>query len=174
VSTPVQLFGAVHAALELELDWEQLGRSYCEGDGGTFFDAGLRERMLDTGLRLADDLARRFALDGPRRSLYLGAAVAELALILVEKLVLGREVIWLNLDSIETREIARATSEVGARFGVPLPRPSFESLDAVAAGSCDHLWMVSVLTDPPTSSLSRIRMPITSPLFLTAASTSNS
>ncbi len=148
MSAAVQLFGAVHAALELELDWELLGRAYCEGDASEFFDAALRERVLDTGLRLADELAGRFAADGPRRSLYLGAAVAELAPMLVEHLVLGREVIWINLAGEESSELARALNVVGAKLGVGLPVPSFDSLDRVDKASCDHLWMVSVLTDP--------------------------
>ncbi len=148
MSAAVQLFGAVHAALELELDWKLLGSAYCEGDASEFFDAALRERVLDTGLRIADELAGRLAADGPRRSLYLGAAVAELAPMLVEHLVLGREVIWINLAGEELREIARALNVVGAKFGVSLPRPSFDALDRVDKASCDHLWMVSVLTDP--------------------------
>ena len=148
MNAAAQIFGAVHAALELELDWKLLGSAYCEGDASDFFDAALRERVLDTGLRIADDLSRRLAADGPRRSLYLGAAVAELAPLLVEHLVLGREVIWINLAGAELCEIARALEVVSAKLGVGLPRPRFEALEGVAAASCDHLWMVSVLTDP--------------------------
>ncbi len=150
MSAAVQLFGAVQAALELELDWKLLGSAYCEGDASEFFDAALRERVLDTGLRLADELAGRLAANGPRRSLYLGAAVAELAPLLVEHLVLGREVIWINLAGVELRELARGLAVVGAKLGVSLPQPVFESLDRVDKASCDHLWMVSVLTDPDT------------------------
>jgi hypothetical protein len=144
----VRRFGAVYAALEVELDWQLLGREYCEGDGSDFFDAALRERVLDTGLRFADELSLRLAADGARRSLYLGAAVAELAPILAEQLVLGREVIWLNLDNVETRELARAIEAVSARMAIPLPRPASASVEDVAHASCDHLWMVSVLSDP--------------------------
>ncbi len=148
MSAAVQLFGAVHAALELELDWKLLGSAYCEGDASEFFDARLRERVLDLGLRLADDLSRRLAGDGPRRSLYLGAAVAELAPMLVEQLVLGREVLWFNLAGVELSELARALTVVGAKLAVSLPQPRFDALDRVDKQSCDHLWMVSVLTDP--------------------------
>ena len=148
MSAAVQLFGAVHAALELELDWKLLGSAYCEGDASEFFDARLRERVLDMGLRLADDLSRRLAGDGPRRSLYLGAAVAELAPMLVEQLVLGREVLWFNLAGVELSELARALTVVGAKLAVSLPQPRFDALDGVDKQSCDHLWMVSVLTDP--------------------------
>ncbi len=148
VQEPGQLFGAIYAALDLELDWELLGRAYCEGDSSEFFDAERRERLLDTGLWIANDLARMFPDTGPRRSVYVGAAVAELAPILVEHLVLGREVHWLNLDTEESRELARALGSVGASFGVTLPHPSARSLGEFAAGTCDHAWLVSVLTDP--------------------------
>ncbi|MEO6709801.1 MAG: hypothetical protein ABIP42_09480 [Planctomycetota bacterium] len=144
----VRQFGAVYAELQAELDWELLGSTYCEGEGRDFFDAALRERMLDCGLRLADDLASRLERGPLRRSVYLGAALAELAPILVEHLVLQREVIWLNLESAETRELRRALELVAARQGCALPEPSGNALESLARASCDHLWMVSVLTDP--------------------------
>ncbi len=145
---PVQRFGAIYAALEAELDWELLASTYCEGESSGFFDSALRERMLDTGLWIADQLANRLDRAGPRRSLYLGAAVAELAPILVEHLLLRREVIWLNLDGVETRELQRAIDAVAARERCSLPRPSSAQLESVERASCDHLWMVSVLSDP--------------------------
>jgi len=146
VDQQAQRFGAVYAQLQAELDWELLGRCACEGDGSDFFDAARRERVLDTGLLLADELAARLPRQGPRRSLYVGAAVAELAPMLVEQLVLEREVVWLNLDGPEIRELARALRQVAARSGLELPLPSTEL--QLPAGSCDHLWIVSVLSDP--------------------------
>src|SRR6187401_1895134 len=103
----LQLFGAAVAALDAELEWELLGRAYCEGDGSSFFDAGLRERIIDTGLLFADDVANAL---GSRvgRSLYLGAEIAELPLILAEHIVLRRRIEWLNVDVPHVREIARA------------------------------------------------------------------
>ena len=148
MSAAVQLFGAVFAQLQTELDWELLGRAYCEGDGSAFFDDTLRERILDTGLQLADDLARRLETDGPRHSLYVGAALAELAPLLVETLVLGRKITWLNLAGAETRELARALQAVASRNDVVLPLPIDPSLARLEAAGCDHLWIVSVLTDP--------------------------
>ena len=140
-------FGAALAALFDELDWELLGRAACEGDGSTFYDDELRERVLDTGLRFADDLGGALRGAG-RASLYLGAEIAELPLILAERLVLDRRVAWVNVDSPATAEVARALRAVGARVGVELPEPRFAGLAGVEPGSCDHLWMVSVLTDP--------------------------
>lgn len=144
----VRVFGAVMSAVEAELNWAHLGKGYCEGDGSTFFDAPMRERILDVGLLFAGDVAGALTPGGPGRSLYLGAAVAELAPILAERLVLSREIVWLNLESEETEELTRALRAVGERLEVELPLPSTRTLDSVAAASCDHVWMVSVLTDP--------------------------
>jgi hypothetical protein len=146
VSASAERFGEIYAQLDAELDWQLLGRCSCEGDGSEFFDDELRERILDTGLLVADDLAGKLPKRGPARSLYVGAAVAELAPMLVEQLVLGREVVWLNLDSAELRELDRALEAVSNRCAIELPRPA--SALQLAAASCDHVWIVSVLSDP--------------------------
>jgi hypothetical protein len=143
-----QRFGAAVAALDAELDWKKLGACYCEGDASSFFDDELRERMLDTGFLLADAIGVALDEDGPRRGLYVGAAVAELAPILAERLVLGREIVWLNLAGDETSEITRALRVVGERLGLDLPAPSTAPIESCAPGAFDHVWMVSVLTDP--------------------------
>lgn len=140
-------FGAAVSALDLELDWELLGRSTCEGDGTEFFDDALREKIVDTGCRFAEDIASALA-DATGRSLYLGAEIAELPLILAEHLVMGRRVEWLNLAGAHTDEIERAIRAVSARLSIELPVPTSRSLSDIEPASCDHLWMVSVLTDP--------------------------
>lgn len=147
VDEALHRFGASLSALVDELDWELLGRSYCEGDGSEFFDAGLRDNILDTGLRFAEDIGNALD-DAGGRSLYLGAEIAELPLILAEHLVLGRHVEWLNIECAQTSELVRAIGLVSARVGVELPRPQVRALSEIEEGSCDHLWMVSVLTDP--------------------------
>lgn len=144
----VELFGAAWGELVAELDWERLGRTYCEGDGTTFFDTEKVEGVLETGLVLVDELANALPPGGTGRSLYLGAAVAELPLILAEKLALGRAVLWLNLPGEEVEELTRALHAVGAKLGLDLPLPSTKALSTYADGSCDHLWIASVLTDP--------------------------
>lgn len=143
-----ELFGAAWGELVEELDWERLGRTYCEGDGSTFFDEEKVEGVLETGLGLVDELVNALPPKGSGRSLYLGAAVAELPLILAEKLVLGRAVLWLNLAGDEVDELTRALHVVGAKLGLDLPLPSTQPLSNYADASCDHLWMASVLTDP--------------------------
>ena len=140
-------FGSSLSAILAELDWELLGRSYCEGDGSDFFDDELRASILDTGLLFADDIAS--ALDGARgTSLYLGAELAELPVILAEHFVLGRKIEWLNLECAQTSEITRTLRAVGAKLGLELPLSEVRALSSITPGSCDHLWMVSVLTDP--------------------------
>jgi len=147
VDEALQKYGAALGALYGELDWELLGRSACEGDGSDFYDAALRERILDTGMRFAEDIGRALR-EAPGRSLYLGAEIAELPVILAERLVLGRRVEWLNIECAPTTELVRAIRAVGARVGLELPVPRATGLDEIEPGSCDHLWMVSVLTDP--------------------------
>lgn len=143
----LRTFGATIAALDEELDWGLLGRSACEGDGSTFFDAALRERTIDTGLRFAEDVAR--ALGGSSgASLYVGAEVAELPVVLMEHLVLGRAVEWVNLDCAAVRELRRALAAVGARAELELPLPRAVALQELESAGFDHVWMTSVLTDP--------------------------
>lgn len=143
----MQRFGAVLSELEAELDWALLGRCACEGDGSDFYDRALRERILDTGLRFAEDVGRALE-ERPGRSLYLGAEIAELPVILAEHLVLGRRIEWLNIECAQTTELARALRAVGERLGLDLPVPRARAIEELEPGSCDHLWMVSVLTDP--------------------------
>ena len=142
------LFGAAWCELVAELDWALLGRTYCEGDGSSFFDEALLEQVLDTGLDLVDGLAAALPRAGAARSVYVGAAVAELPLLLGEVLVMGREVHWLNLPGPEVVELRRGLQVVGAKLGVRLPQPETHNLTHVPDASCDHVWLASVLTDP--------------------------
>lgn len=135
-------FGAALVALHEELDWPLLERLYCWDEGDGFFDAEAREALIEAGLLVASGLAERLAelsAGGPARSLYVGAAVAELAPMLCEALVLGREVRVVNLPGPEVDELNRAFTAVG----VPL---TIET--APVDAPVDHLWVVSVLTDP--------------------------
>jgi hypothetical protein len=137
-----EAFGAALTALDAELDWELLEGLYCWEGGEGFFSDEQREAMWDAGLQIAAGLSDRLAelpAGGPRRSLYVGAAVAELVPMLVESLVLGREVCAVNLPGPEVDELNCALEAVGVelRFEAEAPREPV-----------DHLWVVSVLTDP--------------------------
>lgn len=137
-----EAFGAALAALEREIDWPLLERLYCWDAGEAFFAPQQRAANLDAAVAIAAALGERLAElpdDGPGRSLYVGAAVAELAPMLCEVLVLGRAVRAVNLPGPEADELNRALAAAEVAL-----RVEFEP----EAGPVDHLWVVSVLTDP--------------------------
>lgn len=137
--------------LEAELDWELLGRLHCWEGGEDFFSPAQREALRDCGLAFAEEVASALGgplAPGPRRSLYVGASVAELAPMLCESLVLGREVLLLQLAGPEAAELARALEAVRERTGAVLPRLSTAGFDELPRAFASHGWLVSVLTDP--------------------------
>lgn len=141
-------FGRALASLYGAIDWRRIGEPYCTRGGGEFFGAEDREALLDAGLRLAADLgeALESLAGGVGRSLYVGAAVAELPVVLFESIVAGRRVEWTRLAGGETDELARALAQVERELDVALPRP--RATAAVPSGPFDVLWFASVLTDP--------------------------
>lgn len=142
-------FGAALAGVFEELDWALLGRHACEGEGGEdFYDEPSREALLDAGLRIAGDLGAALEPlpEKPGRSLYVGAAVAELPPILFETILARRRVFWCNLPGPEADELGRALAAVSGRLDVKLP--TVRTADSFPPGPFDHLWLASVLTDP--------------------------
>ena len=119
------------------LDYGALAPIYCEGGGEAFWRAnrGPCERI---GLKLGRVLKEYLTLSG--RSLYVGAGIAELPLILMEMKDLGRHVSAHNLRQREVEVIHRACPDL---------TQCLTTTDAQSAsGSFDHIWMVSVLNDP--------------------------
>ncbi len=152
MSSPAR-FAAALLEVEAGLDWRALGRAYCSDGGEDFFAEDDRDAIRDTGLLLADDLATALGSlppSGPRRSLYIGAGLAELAPMLCEALVLGREVHAFNLDVDETRLLNDALACASERVGCALPRIATAALETLTLPASDHLWIVSVLNDPGT------------------------
>jgi len=147
-SGPAQLFAAALVGLEEELDWTLLGELHCWEGGAGFFPAEQRAALREAGLLFAADVAEWVPRGGPGRSLYLGAALAELAPILCERLVLEREVVALSLPGAQTAELNRALAVVGAALGRELARIDTVPLGELEGEPCDHAWMTSVLTDP--------------------------
>ncbi|MFT7486547.1 MAG: hypothetical protein ACI9F9_002402 [Candidatus Paceibacteria bacterium] len=143
-----QEFAQALGALEEELDWPKLGELHCSQGGKDFFSPEQVEATREAGLMIAGELGDRLAQlgNGPGRSLYVGAAVAELVPILVEQLVLGRELRLINIESEETAELNRAFAAAEA-CGLSLPRIETCELSTLE-GRFDHGWMVSVLNDP--------------------------
>lgn len=142
----VERFGATLAALDAEVDWDAVAAVYCDGDAAGFFDEERRGAVLDAGLKLAADLGEELAPGG--RSLYVGAAVAELAPMLFEAILLERRVVWKALRSAEMDELTRALQAITVPGNPALPVPRTERWVGRELGRCDHVWMTSVLTDP--------------------------
>ena len=147
-STGPELFARAPVELDAELDWPRLAALYCEGEAPDFFAPEQLAAQRDCALLFAAELGERLGHAPDGCSLYLGAALFELPLLLCEVLVLGRRVRAINLPNPELDELRRATSAVGQRMGVELPRIETLSLSDLPQASCDHGWIVSVLTDP--------------------------
>ena len=118
-------------------DYAALGAIYCY-DGGDEFWREKRGPCQRLGIKLAEVLLDRLKRGG--RSLYVGAGVAEIPMLAMETMDLGREVAAYNLREEEVILLNQACKPFPFRF---------TSGDARAAdGSFDHLWLVSVLNDP--------------------------
>lgn len=125
------------ASLFRRLDYPALGRIYCHQGGDAFWRAR-RGPCQELGTHLAEALLSRLLPGG--RSLYVGAGVAELPVLVAETLELGRAVDVFSLRRGEVAVLNRACD------GLPF---KFHGKDAsTAGGSFDHVWMVSVLNDP--------------------------
>ena len=118
-------------------DYAALEAIYCY-DGGDEFWREKRGPCQRLGIKLAEVLLGRLRPDG--RSLYVGAGVAEIPMLAMETMDLGREVAAYNLREEEVTLLNQACKPFAFRF---------MSGDARAAtGRFDHLWIVSVLNDP--------------------------
>jgi hypothetical protein len=118
-------------------DYAALGAIYCY-EGGEEFWRAKRGPCQRLGIRLAEVLLGRLEPGG--RSLYVGAGVAEIPMLAMETMELGRVVAAYNLREEEVVLLNQACKPFPFRF---------TSGDARAAtGRVDHLWIVSVLNDP--------------------------
>jgi hypothetical protein len=119
------------------LDYGALGPVYCY-EGGDEFWRGKRGLCNRLGSRIAVELRRKLGQGG--RSLDIGAGVAELPVLMMETVELGRTVEPYNLRRAEVAALNRAC------HSIPL---TFHAADAAnAKGRFNHLWMASVLNDP--------------------------
>ncbi|TAJ11021.1 MAG: hypothetical protein EPO61_00015 [Nitrospirae bacterium] len=125
------------AAVFRRLDYVKLGPIYCDEGGAAFWKAK-REPCRKLGIKMAEVLLGRLKPKG--RSLYVGAGVAEIPLLAMETMELGREVTACNLRAKEVRLLNRACA------GLPFRISAQDG--GKAAGRFDHLWVVSVLNDP--------------------------
>lgn len=134
---PVEQFAVALSTVQAELDWDLLGKLYCYEGGESFFEDEQRSALTDAGLKIASDLAG--VVEHKGASHYIGAAVAEIPMMLCEQTVMGRQVHWTLLPGPEFNELERAMKIAGG----PLPQPP-----SAPPTEINHLWCVSVLTDP--------------------------
>jgi hypothetical protein len=119
------------------LDYRSLGEIYCD-EGGEAFWEERRGPAQELGVQFANVLMERLPHKG--RSLYVGAGVAEIPVLLMEALDLQREVHAFNLRGHEAAILNSALQ------GLPVVLRTEDA--RVAQGPFDHLWIVSVLNDP--------------------------
>lgn len=119
------------------LDYKQLESVYCY-EGGDEFWRAKREPCRRLGSKVAEVLIKKLPRGG--RSLYIGAGVAELPILIAEAIDCERQVEPYNLRRSEVAVLNQACHDLPVRF---LARDA-----ASAKGRFDHLWMVSVLNDP--------------------------
>lgn len=125
------------AAIFDRLDYTRLGPIYCDEGGDAFWKAK-RGPCRELGLELATVLRGRLKPQG--RSLYVGAGVAELPVLVMERLELDREVTAFNLRADEVAILNQAGTGLGFQFICGDARR--------ADGTFDHLGIVSALNDP--------------------------
>ena len=120
-----------------KLDYTVLGDVYCEEGGEAFWNVH-RKKCQTMGMKIGEALKRRLSQKG--KSLYVGAGVAELPMLVMETLEMNRTIQAYNLREREVDILNRAC------HGLPL---TIHATGAqTASGTFDHLWIASVLNDP--------------------------
>ena len=125
----------------------EIGAVYCDEGGAEFF-ADRAPEIVRTGRAWSVAAARRLA-EVSAGSLYVGAGLAELPVLLTEAVDLGREVVVANLRGRECELLNAALRAAD----VDPDRLQFVAADAgsvVDGRRFGHVSMVSVLTDPET------------------------
>lgn len=127
------------------LDWLALAEIYFDWGGENFWQER-RGNVLSMGRALGERLLHRVARGGA--SLWVGAGVAELPVLLGEVLLHGRQVTATNLRDREC-EVLNAALQAAAP-DVPLRYLAGDARTAAVGTSFDHLGCISVFTDPET------------------------
>ena len=139
-SSPPRLQAATRQAIaEIfeRQDYAALGAIYCY-DGGDEFWREKRGPCQKLGIAFAEVLLGRLKPGG--KSLYVGAGVAEIPMLAMETMELGREVQAYNLREAEVILLNQACKSLPFQY---------QFGDAGhAEGQFNHLWIVSVLNDP--------------------------
>ncbi len=148
---PSSLLNTTQALLQRlfdDLDYQTLASVYCDEGGEAFWDAH-RGPALELGQRWALACSKRLQRGGS--SFYVGAGVAELAVLVTEVCDLERQVRVTNTNARECESLNTSLMSAGLA-----DRLCFQPVDAAEfvasdpAFVCDHLSVVSVLNDPGT------------------------
>lgn len=125
------------------IDWSALGKLYFHEAGEAEWQQR-RDKLMEFGFEWAKALMRRLPEEGG--SLYVGAGVAELPVLIAEVCVRGRSVRAANLRVRECEILGDALRRHHLR-----DRVRIEPIDAGAIAAetpYDHLGCVSLFTDP--------------------------
>ncbi len=144
--------GADHAAVTRladkvlrGIDWQALGDVYFHEDGAALLRAK-QAAVLTLGERLAKALLRAVPRGGA--SLWVGAGLAELPVLLAESMLHERTVVAANLRARECEllnaALAAAAPDVAVRY------LAADAAVAAPERTFDHLGCISLFTDPET------------------------
>ena len=136
---------ALHRRIAAACDWQALGEIYFHW-GGEQFWAEKAPQVGELGERLARALLPKVRAAGA--SLWVGAGVAELPVLLAEVMLRGREVVATNLRAREVEVLNAALDKVAP--DLPLRYVAGDATEVAAGRSFDHLGCISVFTDPET------------------------
>jgi hypothetical protein len=125
------------------VDWAALGAIYFHEDGERHW-AERRKLVVELGSQLARRLARQVERGGA--SLWVGAGVAELPVLLGEVQVLGRSVVASNLIAEEC-DVRNAALAAAAPDHV-LRYEAGDAQQLAGDRTFDHVGCISVFTDP--------------------------
>lgn len=127
------------------LDWQALGEIYFHWGGEAFWQERLPQ-VGSLGEKLGRELLPRVKRGGA--SLWVGAGVAELPVLLAEVLLHERDVVATNLRARECEVLNAGLEKIAA--DVPLRYVPGDASVIAAGRSFDHLGCISVFTDPET------------------------
>ena len=136
---------ALHRRIAAACDWQALGEIYFHW-GGEQFWAEKAPQVGELGERLARALLPKVRAAGA--SLWVGAGVAELPVLLAEVMLRGRDVVATNLREREVAVLNAALDKVAPEL--PLRYVAGDAAEVAAGRSFDHLGCLSVFTDPET------------------------
>lgn len=127
------------------LDWQALGEIYFHWGGEQFW----RDK-LPAVVTLGERLSRRLLPQLPRlgTSLWVGAGVAELPVLLAEVMLHERTVVAANLRQRECEVLNAGLAAAAA--DVPLRFVAADARSVAPDATFDHLGCISVFTDPET------------------------